>query len=1790
VIEADALRALWEKTLGAKLDAPDLTPGRTYKPAEAEGTLSGGRTLPSAGTLSGGGTLAGGGTLSGGGTLAPVDAAGGGPGAPGGSRYELLQELGRGGMGVVFKARQESLDRDVAIKQLLGRQDDEHLRRRFLAEALVTGVLDHPNVVPVHELGLTPGGELFMAMKLVGGTSWADLLHPRTPEQKERAGRHDREAHVQTLLSVCNAVAFAHSRGIVHRDLKPENVMVGDFGEVLVMDWGIAVDCSPAPTAEARAPHRSSVVSPSGTPSYMPPELAEGRGAEIGPATDVYLLGACLHEVLTGAPPHQGKNLVEVLLAAARSAPPRYGPDVPQGLAAICAKAMARAPRDRHASVAAFQEELRAYLKHRESLLLSQRADEDLRALEKVGDEQRDARYERFARAIARYEQALDLWADNAPARLGARRARLAHAREALARGDLGLAAAQAAPLPADDAEARALRAELEAAQAERAAAARRARGLRIVAGVSVTAALAALGAGYVLVSRERDRAVDAQAAEARERERAEKNEQAAKAAQAAAQQSAREARDRLRHLLTQRSQSEQDPAVGALHLVATLGPDLDPEADTLQRLRVRDLLERGTPAARTFDLGWSEAALSADDAEGAYSAVFDAQGRLWALERGCRVGARSRDDPTQETVGAPIELPPLGEEGYVRTSGRLVAAGERLLVDSVEDLAAIDLATRRVAWTYPGGMFVVVDPSGRRLALLTGEASDGVLLDVATGKALGALPNPGRAVPLQLVGLAGDRVWAHLLEEKAVAWFDLSKKVWTRVDALKEVDPRTCEVLLGPDGDLVAASGALSSGKPGVAILDAATGATLTTLANEANERVRLAWLGARRVAVLRFSTSTFDSGELSLTVLDAETGEATRLATAVPRHADHPALIASPDGRALAVTAFLGLRGQVHVIGAVDGWPVCPPLLGLDSTIQGGVEPPSFSPDGGLFAAVDAREEHGRRGPVRVWALGAREGPVVRGVIPPLTPEQQRAQDDERIEPGHALNISIVWPDRYVDPMIDLSRRADGQAVVRLEGIPPLVDPSLAPSGEEDEDLGSTPEKLDALLTGSLLAADQFHNPRVHVVTTRDGRHAAVCFGTVELPPTDQVPPSGRFRVRVYDVAAKAWLPFERLGSAVSPTLRFTPDGARLVLLWDGAVEAIDVPSGRVARIDLPPELLDRQDVYADAFLRVSRTVPFALAAGAGGAAVVSLGEAPSAGPLQRLGGVATDAALFDDERRGYVASAHEVLVFDLASRSLAFPVLRIAEEVEGVVVSPDGRHLVTVGLHARVFDLATGLPVGGPMGVDTRWHGLHCQVAFAPSGGLVALARAGSLQLWELASALPVSGVVTLPGLFAHEPRFEDGARTLVALESVGEGPVREVAWALEPDARPLEQLRADVELRARRRLDASGYPVPLGPEEEVARRAVLGAARVVRPPRVDAPVVTLEAPAPGARTAGRWTPLRARVTGAAPGARAVVWARTATGRAAVPVIVAEGGLIDVPGVVLPRGGDAVRLGVRVVGANGVEGGASVDVTVGPLPPATPPAGARRVRAEDARGAQVEVWERALPAGGALELVRVPAGPFRAGIGGADQTPARVGFTPADLWVARTEVTWGQYLAFCAATGRAAPAARPADASDLHPVTSVTWEDAAAFAAWAGGALPTADEWEHAARGPDGPLYPWGDEWQEKRSNHGTPREGPDPADGFAGAAPVGSFADDVSSLGVRDVAGNVAEWCADVVDEGGQEGEYGEITPRRCALRGGSFSNGSWLARLAQPNALDAAASSERVGFRIVYRSR
>jgi len=358
--------------------------------------------------------------------------------------YQLGEVVGEGGMGQVFRAEQPALRREVAIKKLheaLGDAPDGGLieaslstadrQAAFVSEARVTGYLDHPNIVPVYALGQDQARRWFLSMKLVRGISWKYLLHPgqalEREKQNEARARNlsvddakDRAAHLEAnlrlLLTVSNAVAFAHSKQIIHRDLKPENVMVGAFGEVLVMDWGLAVDVSETPDpAQARVPHKTST-GMGGTADYMAPEQTYGRGAGLSARTDVFLLGAILHELLTGKAPNAAGELQQALFKALRCEAPVFDAQVPKELANACRKALAKDPAARHASVLEFQQALEGYLTHRDSLALSEKA----QAEASVGA------IPNLARAVVLFEQALALWPGNAAARDGGTQAKAA--------------------------------------------------------------------------------------------------------------------------------------------------------------------------------------------------------------------------------------------------------------------------------------------------------------------------------------------------------------------------------------------------------------------------------------------------------------------------------------------------------------------------------------------------------------------------------------------------------------------------------------------------------------------------------------------------------------------------------------------------------------------------------------------------------------------------------------------------------------------------------------------------------------------------------------------------------------------------------------------------------------------------------------------------------------------------------------------------------------------------------------------------------------------------------------------------------------------------------------------------------------------------------------------------------------------------------------------------------------------------------------------------------------------
>jgi tetratricopeptide (TPR) repeat protein len=237
--------------------------------------------------------------------------------------YELLDRVGRGGMGEVFRGKDPALGRDLAVKvlrpELRGNPEAEG---RFALEARVTGSLQHPNIVPVHNLGLLPDGRLYFTMKLVRGRTLAEMLADGTG-----AGRLPELLGV--FEKVCQAVAFAHSRGVIHRDLKPANVMVGAFGEVQVMDWGLAKvlahglensgeggngEWSRQAAASTVDDRKTGVI---GTPAYMPPEQDRGAAEEMDERADVFGLGAILCEILTGQPPYPGVGVDDVLHKAA---------------------------------------------------------------------------------------------------------------------------------------------------------------------------------------------------------------------------------------------------------------------------------------------------------------------------------------------------------------------------------------------------------------------------------------------------------------------------------------------------------------------------------------------------------------------------------------------------------------------------------------------------------------------------------------------------------------------------------------------------------------------------------------------------------------------------------------------------------------------------------------------------------------------------------------------------------------------------------------------------------------------------------------------------------------------------------------------------------------------------------------------------------------------------------------------------------------------------------------------------------------------------------------------------------------------------------------------------------------------------------------------------------------------------------------------------------------------------------------------------------------------------------
>lgn len=642
------------------------------------------------------------------------------PGAPqpppGTAGFRLIRHVATGGMGEVWEAVQPSLRRRIAVKRLrrdiaedrTRAQEAGVLARLFRREALATAQLQHPNIVPIHELGVDERGNPVLVMKLVRGRPWAqeiaaDAAMPRAEFFAK---------HLRILVDVAQAVAFAHSKGILHRDLKPSQVMIGEFGEVMVMDWGLAMPFRKS--SEGTAPENAeirwligSVEGPSGTPAFMAPEQTGPPPGNIGPWTDVFQLGGLLYYLLTGTPPHDAKDRTLALEQArlcvvqppAKRAP---GMVVPDELSTIAMRAMTAAPNQRYQSVPQFIQAVEEYQsgagKRRESESIVQRVEETLRRGETA--------YSDLAEMLVSLARAEGLWRGNPRVRPLITEIRERYVRLAVANNDLTLAEVQASQI--DDEGLRTRLLEEVAVGKERA---RRVASERAVAIAGALALLVLLILGTLQYTRAQLSA-----------------RQAAEAAELAATR--------------QRDAAEKEQYFfGIRHADNSLREGrIDRAFDTLlngvpERLRGREWGIVMAKHCRDDMLLWK-----GGDQTDAYNVSFSPDGsRIATGHRGGIVKLWNAG------TGAPIYSRKLGSRGLWET--RFSPDGTRIAVSLTDGFACLlDAASGDVLTTITGHQGappimrgIAFSPDGKRLAT-TG--SDGVLRvwDAETGAELGNL------------------------------------------------------------------------------------------------------------------------------------------------------------------------------------------------------------------------------------------------------------------------------------------------------------------------------------------------------------------------------------------------------------------------------------------------------------------------------------------------------------------------------------------------------------------------------------------------------------------------------------------------------------------------------------------------------------------------------------------------------------------------------------------------------------------------------------------------------------------------------------------------------------------------------------------------------------------------------------------------------------------------------------------------------------------------------------------
>ncbi|MEM9072632.1 MAG: serine/threonine-protein kinase [Myxococcota bacterium] len=351
-----------------------------------------------------------------------------------GPRFRQQGTLGQGGMAIVRLAEQRSLGRQVAIKSLRSDAPAGDSTRALLQEAWITGALQHPNIVPVHDIDLDDEGRPRIVLKRIEGEPWSLLMHEPELIRRRFRATDPLEWNLRVLIEVLQAVHFAHVRGFVHRDLKPDNIMVGSFGEVYVVDWGLAVATDDDGTG--RFPLAADADQTAGTLSYMAPEQLGGAQAGVTPRTDVYLAGSILYEILSSSPPHVGDTPME-LIRAISLAPRPLPEEVDAELSSIALRALDPDPEVRFESAEHLRLALEGFLAHRNSQRLLQLAEEHHAQMREaiVRDDTKEAEFE-YRQVMFGCRAALEIWDGNEAARALSDEASIAMVERSLALDD----------------------------------------------------------------------------------------------------------------------------------------------------------------------------------------------------------------------------------------------------------------------------------------------------------------------------------------------------------------------------------------------------------------------------------------------------------------------------------------------------------------------------------------------------------------------------------------------------------------------------------------------------------------------------------------------------------------------------------------------------------------------------------------------------------------------------------------------------------------------------------------------------------------------------------------------------------------------------------------------------------------------------------------------------------------------------------------------------------------------------------------------------------------------------------------------------------------------------------------------------------------------------------------------------------------------------------------------------------------------------------------------------------